>query len=262
MVALRQSNEDRTSGHQTASLHQWGATLCLAGTEQAARQILSRALLCLGFESVAVIRQDVSGAKEVLWRSMNASELPLGESSASDDRQVGGRTNGWVLRRDGILTHEDFVHRDPRAETDLLPFPHPFGHAAWRTFAAVQHRVHGQRFRVGVASMTSFDLDHDVVEAVRFLSNLYFALQAGRWSEAADCLDEPPALTAVQLDCLRWAAAGKTYQDIADILEINPRTVRFHLQNARARYGFATVTQTVVQAAKHYDFDPLGRCNP
>ena len=60
-----------------------------------------------------------------------------------------------------------------------------------------------------------------------------------------------------QIECLRWAAAGKSYSDIAAIVGISERTVRYHLDNARSVYGFATITQAIVQAAKQLDFDPL-----
>ncbi len=75
---------------------------------------------------------------------------------------------------------------------------------------------------------------------------------------------EPPQrLHARQIDCLRWAVAGKSYADISQILGIAERTVRYHLERVREFYGFATIVQALIQAAKDYDLDPYdGRYRP
>ncbi len=91
---------------------------------------------------------------------------------------------------------------------------------------------------------------------VRFLSGLYLDLYVDT-SEEDDESPEQIPLSPKQIECLRWAAAGKSYHDIASIVGISERTVRYHLDNARNVYGFATITQAIVQAAKQLDFDPL-----
>lgn len=40
------------------------------------------------------------------------------------------------------------------------------------------------------------------------------------------------ALSEREIDCMRWAAAGKTSWETAIILGISERTVNFHLRNA------------------------------
>lgn len=65
-------------------------------------------------------------------------------------------------------------------------------------------------------------------------------------------------LTAQELDCLRWAVAGKTLQDIADLTGLRYRTVRHVLDRVRDRYGYATYQQTIARAAIDYGFDPMG----
>jgi hypothetical protein len=39
------------------------------------------------------------------------------------------------------------------------------------------------------------------------------------------------------------------------------RSVRYHLANARERYGYATNQQAIVRAAIDYQLDPLGPVN-
>lgn len=55
-------------------------------------------------------------------------------------------------------------------------------------------------------------------------------------------------LTARELECLRWAANGKSAWDMSRILGISEATARFHLSNARRKYGVGTLIQAVGHA--------------
>lgn len=55
-------------------------------------------------------------------------------------------------------------------------------------------------------------------------------------------------VSARELDCLRWTAAGKTAWEASRILGISERTVRFHLNAAREKLNCATTTQAVAKA--------------
>jgi DNA-binding CsgD family transcriptional regulator len=57
------------------------------------------------------------------------------------------------------------------------------------------------------------------------------------------------ALTRREVQCLRWAAAGKTDGEIGIILDLSVSTVRFHLHNAGAKLGTNGRAQTVQAAA-------------
>jgi DNA-binding CsgD family transcriptional regulator len=62
----------------------------------------------------------------------------------------------------------------------------------------------------------------------------------------------PPAakrqLTARELECLRWVAAGKTSWEIGRLLCIAERTVVFHLQNVARKLDVTTRQAAVVRA--------------
>ena len=68
---------------------------------------------------------------------------------------------------------------------------------------------------------------------------------------------EPPALSPAlpltwrEREVLRWAAAGKTDRDIADILAISHRTVHKHLQRVYSKLGVETRTAAVMRAIAH-----------
>ncbi|WP_168991718.1 MULTISPECIES: LuxR family transcriptional regulator [Mesorhizobium] len=57
-------------------------------------------------------------------------------------------------------------------------------------------------------------------------------------------------LTQRERQCLFWAARGKKMPETAKILGIAPRTVVFHLENARSKLSASTVTQAVAEAAQ------------
>jgi DNA-binding CsgD family transcriptional regulator len=55
-------------------------------------------------------------------------------------------------------------------------------------------------------------------------------------------------ISARELDCLKWMAAGKTAWEASKILGISERTVRFHLNAAREKLDCLTTTQAVAKA--------------
>jgi DNA-binding response OmpR family regulator len=52
-----------------------------------------------------------------------------------------------------------------------------------------------------------------------------------------------------EVEALTWAARGKTFWEIGEILGLSKRTVEFHLENARRKLGVATRTQALIKAA-------------
>lgn len=57
-------------------------------------------------------------------------------------------------------------------------------------------------------------------------------------------------LTPREVECLRWVALGKTDGEIAVILSIGKRTVRFHVENAKRKLQVATRVQAVAEAIR------------
>ena len=63
-------------------------------------------------------------------------------------------------------------------------------------------------------------------------------------------------ISAREIDCLRWMAAGKTAGEASSILGITERTVRFHLNAAREKLQCTTTTQAVAKAVSQQLFVP------
>lgn len=57
-------------------------------------------------------------------------------------------------------------------------------------------------------------------------------------------------LTQRERQCLSWTAQGKTVADIAILVGIAPRTVVFHLENARRKLGATSIAQCVAIALR------------
>ncbi|WP_170605196.1 autoinducer binding domain-containing protein [Ruegeria arenilitoris] len=57
-----------------------------------------------------------------------------------------------------------------------------------------------------------------------------------------------PSLSNRELEILQWSAAGKSQQDIGDILSISHRTVEVHLRSARRKLNALTTPQAVGRA--------------
>lgn len=67
--------------------------------------------------------------------------------------------------------------------------------------------------------------------------------------------DTDMLVSARELDCLKWTAAGKTAWEASVILGISERTVRFHLNAAREKLNCATTTQAVAKAISYQLID-------
>jgi len=63
-------------------------------------------------------------------------------------------------------------------------------------------------------------------------------------------------VSARELDCLKWMAAGKTAWEASIILGISERTVRFHLNAAREKLNCLTTTQAVAKAVSQQLISP------
>lgn len=57
-------------------------------------------------------------------------------------------------------------------------------------------------------------------------------------------------LSQREAECLGWAARGKTMAETAAIVGLTPRTISFHLENARQKLDASNVTQAVAMALR------------
>jgi len=80
------------------------------------------------------------------------------------------------------------------------------------------------------------------------LMAMYFHAQARRRLMPNRVVDGV-ALSPRELECLEWAAEGKSAWEIGRLLNISRRTAAFHLDNAKAKFGVRTICQAVAKLA-------------
>jgi DNA-binding CsgD family transcriptional regulator len=61
---------------------------------------------------------------------------------------------------------------------------------------------------------------------------------------------EPPRVTERESQVLNWVAAGKSDWAIGQILNISGKTVNFHVENAKRKFGVGTRIQAVIAAMR------------
>lgn len=120
--------------------------------------------------------------------------------------------------------------------------------------AAVVIPVHLPFGQIGVAVIGSGR--HDLSEVYeryadewgvfvhRFLAGYVKLMRTRKWLPV-DC-----QLTKREVECLRWAAVGKTDKEISLILARSHATVRFHIQNAGEKLDAVNRSQTIFKAAQ------------
>jgi len=110
------------------------------------------------------------------------------------------------------------------------------------------------RTRRGIISLVSFTSDHPRVEWEQYKSENAAKLQLlAVLIESAGNINFKPPVLKVKLSrreeqCLIWAARGKTYQEIGEILELTFGSVKTHLDSARHKLNCMNLTHTVAVA--------------
>lgn len=59
-----------------------------------------------------------------------------------------------------------------------------------------------------------------------------------------------PRVTARESEVLSWVAVGKSDWAIGRLLNISGKTVNFHVENAKRKFGVATRVQAVIVAMR------------
>lgn len=87
----------------------------------------------------------------------------------------------------------------------------------------------------------------DIVQLV----GIYFHAHLSERTVASQiAAGDAAALSQRERQCLAWAARGKTLAEAAVLMSITPRTVEFHLENARRKLGAVTIAHAVAQAVR------------
>lgn len=140
---------------------------------------------------------------------------------------------------------------------------HPFERQAWRYLAdfglgrgmTIPVHLPGGRFAVvsAIVDRTSANWHHvreQTRETMFHLTHLFHKTVHDKGFESEIAVALPVRLSPREIECLRWAAGGRTAQDVAHILGRSVETVRLHLKNAMNKLGANNRTQAVAKATQ------------
>ena len=102
--------------------------------------------------------------------------------------------------------------------------------------------------RLGADDYVVKPIDFDILETV-IISRLAKVARTELWSREV-------ALTDREIECLTWAARGKTSTEIAQIIGSTKRNVDFHIETACRKLNVSTRIQAAVKAASGGSIQP------
>jgi len=143
--------------------------------------------------------------------------------------------NSWVEQID----ISDFEKRAFTRAAIVVPVHLPFGHIGVVSFSPTDSSI--------------LDLSHEY-EAYSDLLGMFTRTFISSYQRIMVKPERIPAggslLSKREVECLRWAAIGKTDHEIAMIMSRSRATVRFHIQNAAVKLDAVNRSQTVFKAAQ------------
>ena len=184
-----------------------------------------------------------TGDDRVWWRNSRiALESPITLACRFQDEPF------WVNAQ-GFRTRVPNRYFD---EIDLTNFEHRA-----MTRAAIVIPVHMAFGQIGAVSFNPVDRDRtDLAKEFEELADLFgifartFLVSYVMVMGAMQALPPRSRLSKREVECLRWAAIGKTDLEISMIMSRSRATVRFHIQNASAKLDAVNRSQTVFKAAQ------------
>lgn len=148
-----------------------------------------------------------------------------------------------------------FRTRLPNPSLDLLDL----GNFAERalTQAAIVVPVHMRFGQIGAVSFVPLDPDKSDLEVEFAQWGEMFGIYGRAFVVTyvhAMVLNQPvsnaPQLSRYEVECLRWAAIGKTDSEISTIMSRSRATIRYHLKNAADKLDAVNRSQTVFKATQ------------
>jgi DNA-binding CsgD family transcriptional regulator len=113
--------------------------------------------------------------------------------------------------------------------------------------------IRGRHGEFALFSVTSAlpDSDWRAVKKNHIRDFMVLAYYFHSWALSAEGQEQKAIeakLSVREKDCLRWRGTGKSDWEISQILSISERTVKFHLESARAKLGATNTLHAVAKA--------------
>ncbi|MBA5778997.1 LuxR family transcriptional regulator [Stappia sp. F7233] len=202
--------------------------------------------------------------------SMIAGTMPSPTDRRRQQEQhllLSGFPDGWMDR----YLSQNYVHIDPvirRIQSDLAPFEwsQALPYISSRT-ASVAHRMFGEarEHRLATGFAVPLITPDGAIAAISFggerlelppeapgMISMIGSYAIGRAIElrSREARRRDAGLTPREIECLKWAADGKTEWEISVILTISEHTADKHLANAQRKLRAANRAQAIANAMR------------
>lgn len=138
----------------------------------------------------------------------------------------------------GTVSLEEFEARSLCKASIVVPVHLPFGQIGAASFGCKD------KSREDLSAEFAEYSDELAVYARAFIASYAKAVRTRQWVPGG-C-----QLSKREVECLRWAAIGKTDREIGMILGRSHATIRFHLNNASEKLNSVNRSQTIFKAAQ------------
>jgi len=225
--------------------------------------MLKREAHALGYEFHSAVFFRRSGDPRAPWVNpkdqVDLIDLPPGYVN---DAAV-GYSNPRAASRDPLLTHvlvspTPFIwdERDYSAPESIDLFAAQAAYGLRYGIALGVHDLSGSSLLFGVdtarpPSTNPVVLREVISKATALATTLFAVLEDLRMAYPRESSPTRPNLTRAQVECLKWAAAGKTAWETGYILSIAESTVAKHLGAACRALGCANKRNAVAIAIRH-----------
>jgi DNA-binding CsgD family transcriptional regulator len=235
---------DRPVDVRPAAILLRDAIFALSGLHVApCHDISSRELMCDGDGEILASGVFSAGCPDRWWldtRLALTSPLAAGSRLTAEPfwcnaRGIHGRRPDPLL---AAIDLDDFERRAHTRAAIVMPVHMPFGQVG--TVSLLPAEGNGDDLSEPFARCA----DVIALYVRRFLVSYVETMQP----RAGAALD--PTLRKREVECLRWAALGKTNDEVAIILGLSRATVRFHIHNASERLNAVNRDQTIFKAAQ------------
>jgi DNA-binding CsgD family transcriptional regulator len=196
-------------------------------------------------ESGAILAEDMwgwIGSDERWWLNTRmALTSPIPRATRYESDTFWCNADGFYTRQPNSylaeLDRNDFFKRTGVNAAIVVPVHLPLGQIGCVAFTPTDNRT-------DLSAEYAKYADDLWLICSRFISG-YAKIMCGRHIVPGDC-----QLTKREVECLRWAAVGKTDREISVILSRSHATIRFHIKNAGEKLNTVNRSQTIFKAAQ------------
>jgi DNA-binding CsgD family transcriptional regulator len=228
---------------------------------------LDKARHCNSVEELSAVIQDVlDGIGFPLWAYQTQSEILLEEPQPILVHNFPKQWESYYMENDcsnidPVITYGKKLHTPFQWSQITEGIELNKQEVEYQSIAA-EHGMHdglaipliGANGRISMLSLATETKDEKLSKLLVCYQDQIIALAFAFHSIAKDFIKDnnlvidKPELTNREKECLLWIAKGKSSWDIGQILGISTRTVVFHVENAKKKFGVSSRYHLIVKA--------------